>query len=117
MGEGDIATVELFNGLKRGETEVDIKGVVYWKEGELVLNGKADYIGNLEDLPIPDRPTKQLITTKGCINSCKHCYESGVGYPFRMMSGGRIAEIMIHMHKHGVTSFEFRDDLSFHVNG
>lgn len=51
QGEGFYPMVELLTHLKRGKKSFPIKGVWYKKDGEIVNNGRAELVKDLDSLP------------------------------------------------------------------
>ena len=88
----DIAVIaegeETFLEIVRGKSPEEIKGIAYKKDGEIINNGRRDYIKNLDVLPYPARelidfskytrtlggePCTNLITARGCPFNCVFC--------------------------------------------
>lgn len=51
-----------------------------------------------------------LVTSRGCVNKCKYCFDAGYYAPFRFLSGRRAFEQLAHLYRrHGRRRFEFAD--------
>jgi len=89
IGEGEVTTVKLVAALENG-TELDqIEGVVFRKEGEIVINPAPAPIDDLDSLAPPardlfpnhaytypdsiSRNTAPMITSRGCFGKCNFC--------------------------------------------
>ena len=99
IGEGEIAGLNLFNALEKGEDPAGIKGVVFKRNGNLISTGMDEPVQDLDTLPMvawdmidlerylhnPDRPTPMnlhvktqrsapILTTRGCPYQCTYCH-------------------------------------------
>ncbi len=86
IGEGEITIVELLDHLNNKKSLNKIKGIVYRKNGRIILNKRREFISNLDKLPLPawsllpnlaktyipsafgyeKLPSNVLITSRGC---------------------------------------------------
>lgn len=133
-GEGDELIVQLVNALKGNGDVCDIKGLGCRREGRIVINGKAEPVRNLDDLPFPARhlfplsryrthPPYRLynsyatmITSRGCPFQCTYCTKSVSGQYFRFQSTERvIREIEFLKNKYNIKQIHFYDD-DFTIN-
>lgn len=87
-GEGEKTIVRVVNALQNGEPLLDITGLSFLREGEVINTGTADVINDLDSLPLPaydllplqkycwgfDGPkVASLMSSRGCPYSCIFC--------------------------------------------
>lgn len=134
VGEGEY----VFRGLCdyfNGDGELPKKGIMYKKDGKVVDTGRADFIENLDDLPLPsydkvdfmryatmiqresvDRPRElpyaHIITSRGCPFSCCFCEVARIsGKKPRLRSPENIIEeIEFLIKNYNIKSLIFDDD-------
>jgi anaerobic magnesium-protoporphyrin IX monomethyl ester cyclase len=94
-GEGEFSFLELVNALGDGGDLRRIRGLVFKEDGKVVMNEAGKPNSDLDSLPFPardltpwqkyysivskNRPTTNLLTTKGCPYNCIFCYKHGGG--------------------------------------
>jgi radical SAM superfamily enzyme YgiQ (UPF0313 family) len=129
-GEGEDTLVELMHYLRRGQGNLaDIKGVSYYKNGEIINNPRRQLIQNLDSLPFPDNDSivnkkymlpddfAYLMASRGCPYRCIFCaaYKTW-GHKVRMRSAvNLISEIKEIRNRYQPVYFHFQDD-SFTIN-
>lgn len=102
LAEGEITFTELLKLYARGTpSEADlsrIEGICYRSQGRIVTTPRRPYIGNLDELPHPDRdllgtqwdvvPKAQthLITSRGCPYACRFCGSKSHWQKYRSFS-------------------------------
>ena len=59
FGEGEYATLNLLTALEKGTDLAAIENLVYRKNGEIIRNKAAEFIKDLDALPLPDRDGRQ----------------------------------------------------------
>jgi radical SAM superfamily enzyme YgiQ (UPF0313 family) len=108
-----------------------IKGLVWRRDGEIVVNPDRPFIRSLDDMPIPmhhllplDKyripmvkgPYTFIVTSRGCTAGCKYCIKH-VSYQFgvRLRSPENIVEELHVLNKLGITNIHMYADL-FTVN-
>jgi len=90
---------EFISRLEKGKSIDDIKGLVYKKNGKVIINEPDVWVEDFETLPHPARhllPNDKyyqyiskrknftlVITTKGCPYKCKFCYVNKIPYTER----------------------------------
>jgi len=129
IGEGEETLLELVRFYQKSLRIEDLKGIVYFKNGELKKTAVRSPIRNLDDLPLPAidllpplnhyfpqafayrrRPVGYVLTSRGCPFSCIYCIRI-MGNRFRAHSPERIvSEIERLIFKFGVKEIHFSDD-------
>lgn len=134
VGEGEYVFRDLILHLS-GEKPIPSKGIIYRLEGKIVNTGHADFIQNLDGIPMPAYhlidfntyssgihrksvdspkayPYARVITSRGCPHGCIFCQvESISGKVFRPRSADNVLnEISILKNNYGVKSLIFDDD-------
>jgi len=87
-GEGEVTLVELLDCLNAGNDPKDVKGIAFWRDGEVVVTPKAPYIHDLDSLPTAwdlvewpiytyrakhDARLAIISTSRGCKQQCSFC--------------------------------------------
>lgn len=79
LGEPEITLQEILSNSKDLN---EIKGIVYKKEGKIIINEKRDEKIDLNELPVPNRDlidindyidVRTILTSRGCNNQCSFC--------------------------------------------
>jgi anaerobic magnesium-protoporphyrin IX monomethyl ester cyclase len=134
VGEGEYTLRNLILFLY-GRGEFPEKGVWYRENGQVIDKGRADFIENLDALPIPayhlidyhkyanriPRPTVEspnvlpnarILTSRGCPYHCSFCQVEKIsGRKFRARSAANILnEIEFLKREYGIKSLTFDDD-------
>ena len=126
-GEAEVTFIEIVEWLEGLRKKVDIKGVAYKEDGEVVFQEEREKIKDLDYFPMPDRglidmrqyrpsvsyhkrlPAYTMITTRGCPYRCTFCATAQSGY--RMHSVERVIEEMkILVEVYGAKEILLRDD-------
>ncbi len=130
VGEGEIIFKNLLDALEKNSTDFShINGLVWKKNGQIVVNPPEKLIENLDILPFPARhlfdwklyhssaqlrgkKTSLIITSRGCPYNCGFCFSHKTfGRTYRYMSSGRvIEEIKFLKEKYNVDGLQFYDD-------
>lgn len=130
QGEGEITLLELIQHLDTDKSIENIAGIVFKRNGELVVNPKRKVLENLDDLPMPAwdlvdidsykkiwKQSKQeftlnLATTRGCPYKCNWCAKPIYGNRYNAHSPAYIVKEIAYIKKHfGVTRFWMCDDI------
>ena len=136
-GDGEVPFANLVDKVAAKEEYRDVKGISYRKDnGEIFLNGHAEAVANLDDLPHPSRkifepypyralpnqvrhePSTTSITSRGCSwGKCTFCYQGGEFSPrYRRRSPKNVvAELIPLVKEYGNKEIIFWDD-TFAVN-
>lgn len=128
IGEGEYAFLEVVNKVAQGTDFRDTSNFYFKdKEGGIIKNELRMLIGNLDDLPFPDRdafPERVFLNyvnftfSRGCPFSCSYCCNSafheifkGKGKAIRYRSVTKVLEeIGIFLKKYRVNLLSFDDD-------
>ncbi len=133
-GEGERTACELWHRIERRKSYDDVRGIVFRKNGKIVINPKRELIDNLDELPFPARhlfamnkyieeshlyafPVYPIGTSRGCPFSCAFCSNNVVfGRKYRFRSARNVVdEIEILINEYNAKGIYFREDL-FTVN-
>ena len=124
IGDGWETLPELLDALDNKKPLLDIKGICYRKDGEVIIAEKRLKTVSLEDVPFPARdllpndkydtvlskqsPITTMITALGCPFRCTYCCTDTV---IRSRSAEHVvAEIEECVNKHGIKEIEFYDE-------
>lgn len=134
-GEYDYTALDLVKTLKGRGNLKNVDGIVYRKGKKIIVNRRRELVGNLDELPYPEReelpmdkynepfcknmPNVQMITSRGCPYNCIYCVEPSVYYGksnFRSVSPENVVdEIEFVINKYKPKEIYF-DDSSFTVD-
>ena len=125
VGEGEYPMAELIKALEHGSPLADIKGLVYRKGEEIIVNGSY-IVDDLEALAFPARellpnekyssiiglhPVTTMITSRGCPYHCAFCAKQPSDEKYRARSAANVADEMeMVIEKYGVREIMFYDD-------
>jgi len=115
LGEGDFTFLNLIKHLgkeKEGRIE-DIKGIAYRENGKIERTEEAEYLRDLDTLPIPARyfEYRHVSSSRGCPWNCTFCGSPGFwGRRLRFRSAEHFVEELEILYQKGVTFFYFSDD-------
>jgi radical SAM superfamily enzyme YgiQ (UPF0313 family) len=118
-GEGE----ETFYEIVQGNEWKGIKGISYWKDGEIVHNEKRERIENLDELPLPAHhlfkmkkyrafPAWGIMGSRGCPYNCIFCASPQMwGRIIRFRSPLSIVDEIEYLHQEfGIQHITFFDD-------
>jgi radical SAM superfamily enzyme YgiQ (UPF0313 family) len=134
-GEGEEAFASLAAALSADRSPFEIDGVSYRKGNEVVINGKARAIADLDTLPMPDYeafPVERyiehnrylrsvrgisVIVSRGCPFQCTFCaVHQTMGRNWRIKSPQRVVdELVILKDRHQLEGVWFKDSI-FNLN-
>ena len=139
-GEPDFAVKEVIAALNSGDGISGIKGISYVLDGKIVHNQTADFIPDLDQLPVPERslldhtpyfnpklrlmPHTALSASRGCYGRCWYCVPGSLAYAremnykqehgrkpaARVNSSGRVIEEFQDIARRGFKSVSVIDD-------
>jgi len=124
-GDGEEPTRALLDVLADGADPVDVPGVLWRRDGEVVDNGPAEPFKDLDALPLPDREglpndkyytpsnaygmTSTVMGSRGCPNRCVFC---DVPHRFRARSPAHVVdELEECVNRYGIEEVHFIDDI------
>ena len=125
-GEGENTIVPFFKSLLSGNPDLSIDGLVYRKDGEVVINPRPALITNFDEIPFADfslwtdvERDKKYITSlpidvgRGCPFNCIFCStKSFWERKYRLKSAKRIVDEIKLIHKtFNITRFKFMHDM------
>lgn len=134
IGEGEETIVELLNSLENKNSQDDVKGIIFRKNGEIKINSRRHYIENLDTLPFPAwdllpditkyyfppadsinrLPSTSLITSRGCPGKCIFCNRTIFGNVTRSHSVNYIMEEIFYLiNTFKIKEIFFQDDTFF----
>lgn len=124
VGEADFILRDLLSK----DDRKDIKGLVFKEDGAVIDTGRADYIDNLDELPLPawhlydlrkynrlslsniKSPPGYLETSRGCPWGCVFCNKNIQGRKFRPKSVKRVVDEIEYMLDVGFKEINILDD-------
>ncbi len=129
VGDGWETLPELLEALENGKDLLSVKGLVFRKDGNIILTEERPTTVGLEDVPFPARdllpnekydmiaskakPLTIMITSLGCPFRCTYCYTDT---NLRSRSADHIVtEVEKCINKYGIKEIEFYDE-TFTVN-
>ncbi len=120
MGEGEYTFLHLVRCLEKGEDEHigNIRGIAFKKDGKVFRTKPAEYIQDLDQLPVPAKyfEYQHLSLTRGCPGKCTFCGSPKFwGHKVRFHSVDYFVEELELLYKKGINFFYFSDD-TFSVN-
>jgi radical SAM superfamily enzyme YgiQ (UPF0313 family) len=131
LGEGELTSIELLKAIEMGTPLDTVKGLVFRKNGELVITPERPFLPDLDWLPFPawdllpslTSPYKvsissmtsgnstAIITSRGCPGKCTFCDTRVFGQKSRAHSAGYVLDMMEYlMTHHDITDFAIYDD-------
>jgi len=115
LGEGEYPFLNLLNHLQNdaGGAMVDIPGIAFWKEGQIIQTEPEGLIRDLDALPNPAKyfSYQHVALTRGCAGACTFC-----GSPrfwkrrVRFHSTDYFVEQIERLYHRGVRFLHFSDD-------
>jgi anaerobic magnesium-protoporphyrin IX monomethyl ester cyclase len=120
MGEGEYIFLHLIRCLENGEDEPigNIRGIAFKKDGKVIRTKPAEYIQDLDQLPVPAKyfEYQHLSLTRGCPGKCTFCGSPKFwGHKVRFHSVDYFVEELELLYEKGINFFYFSDD-TFSVN-
>lgn len=128
VGEGEKTIIELISTIKHQGNLSSVKGLVYKKNGKIIMNTPRELIQNLDELPFPARHLFQnqkytypdslskntfpIITSRGCPGRCIFCNTQNIfGHQFRARSAKNVVdEIELLINKYSAEEIHIWDD-------
>ena len=124
-GEGETTVYPLFSSILRGEPDLSVPGLVYRRDGQVVMNPRPQLVEDLDTIPFLDYsifPEDACVDNKlafpidvgrGCPFGCTFCSTKTFwGRKYRLKSPQRIVEELRHYNElFGVRYFVFQHDM------
>jgi len=137
LGEGEKSISSLIESIESGSKIVDIKGIAYRDNGQIIVTKPVEPISNLDTLPFPARHlldmqcyiqdhfknlglkiegynhirSTNLISSRGCPYNCTFCFKDMWGFRWRGRSAKNIVDEMSQLNElYGINGFFFNDD-------
>lgn len=134
IGEGENTMLKLVESLSNQMPLEKIDGIGFKKNGQIVINAKAGFIENLDEIPFPAwdllqmeeyaklraghgpfilrTPFFSVITSRGCPGKCIFCsIHSIYGYEWRTRSVENIVDEIETLNSvYGINQIDFEDD-------
>jgi len=96
IGEGELTVKELLSYLESGDELSSVQGIIWRKNGNLIINSPRPFIEDLDKVPFPawdlfpdltryyrpsvfgfkNLPAAPIITSRGCLGKCSFCDKS-----------------------------------------
>jgi anaerobic magnesium-protoporphyrin IX monomethyl ester cyclase len=131
VGEGEIVAGELIERLRCRLDISEVKGIVFKRGAEIISTGRADFIADLDNLPMPaydliaideygkyQRMSRSgsgrfmsIFTSRGCPYHCIYCHNM-FGKTFRFLSAENTFLRVKHLYdKYEIRDYEILDDI------
>lgn len=133
VGEGEDTMVEVCERLGNGGDLTGVNGVMYRKDGEIIVNERREMIKDLDTIPFParhlidmkpylkppgiirghaDSNQTTIVTSRGCPFQCIYCGSHNIfGRKTRRRSVKNVVDEIEHLHKNfGITGIYYCDD-------
>ena len=116
-GEGELSTLDVVKAIERGSELNDVKGSIYKKDGQVIINPPREEIDNLDSLPFPAidllpyryysalsvrSPFFTMVTSRGCPYKCGFCHQGYLGRYRARSVENVINEMELLVNKYGV---------------
>ena len=120
MGEGEYTFLHLIRWIEKKEDAHigNIRGIAFKKDGKVVRTKPAEYIQDLDQLPVPAKyfEYQYLSLTRGCPGKCTFCGSPNFwGRKVRFHSVNYFVDELELLYKKGINFFYFSDD-TFSIN-
>jgi len=124
MGEGDYTFLDIVENPSLSK----VKGIIYKKEGIIIINERRPLMENIDDVPFPaldlinindyniphtiarENPVYPMETSRGCMYGCVYCNKSVFGRSFRKKSVRKIIKELIRIKSLGFKEVHIMDD-------
>lgn len=132
VGEAEETVVEVLTAILHRDNFAGIKGIVYKDEAATIrVNPRRKPLGNLDTIPFPawdlfpmeiyttnmnyhlqseEERSMQILTGRGCVNSCTFCYRMEKGVRFRSIANV-LSEMKFLHENYGVSYFAIQDEI------
>src|SRR3989344_976341 len=128
IGEADRSWPLFLDSFEKMENMAEVKGILYREDGKIISTKKADYVRDIDSLPLPARNllkadryiigTSQgkkrftsIMTTRGCPYKCIFCSTDVFGRSVRRRSPRKVVDEMRECKEnYGIDHFIILDD-------
>jgi radical SAM superfamily enzyme YgiQ (UPF0313 family) len=137
IGEGERTISSLIKCISNGSKVMDIRGIAYRDNSQIIVTEPAELIADLDVLPFPARhlldmkyyiqdhfknfgikiegynniKSTNLISSRGCPYNCAFCFKDMWGHKWRGRSAKNLADEMEHLNRvYGINGFFINDD-------
>jgi len=129
IGEGELTIKELLSSLENKNKELDVNGIIYRKNNDIIITKPRELIKDLDEIPMPafelvgtikkyshtplrvKRKFFSLVTSRGCNYNCSFCDQTVFGSKWRANSPIRVLEMIQKVKKlYNVKFISFEDD-------
>lgn len=119
-GEGENSLAEILSFINESCDFHSAKGIIYSKNGKIIVNPARELLNDLDMLPPADysdfeledymRRSLPLVTSRGCINRCTFCADSPLWKTYRLRSAENVfKEIKYLIKEYKRKEFEIMD--------
>jgi len=117
-GEGEFTFLELVSHLEKKESPDNVKGLIFRKKDEIIVNELRPFIPDLNQLPFPSRdilPDNKLKiatieTSRGCTLHCTFCRSVDFWKKWRGKSIPRVLDEIKYLYQQGTRRISFIDN-------
>lgn len=126
LGEGERTLKLLLDSIHDPQKLIEVKGIVFRDNHNIINTGSADFVENIDSLPFPARhllpykkyfsvvsqrkPVTTMFTSRGCPYKCLFCNRPQFGRIFRMRSAKNVVEEMMLCQNLGIQEILIYDD-------
>ncbi len=127
IGEGEVTIVELLDAIRENKPLVDIKGIIFRKNGKVIENPPRGYISDLDSMPFPHKVAEKVLhdyekyplssfkyvfASRGCPYNCNFCASKEVWTrKVRYRSVNNVIEEIKSIRELGIKRLHFDDDI------
>ncbi len=118
-GEGELVFRDLLSARLHGADFAEIKGLAFYRDGELITTGRAPALANIDDIPSPyltglftsTYSSAIWETNRGCPYTCTFCYwgQKMEHHKLRRFDQQRLEEELKWMAKNNILHLFFAD--------
>jgi anaerobic magnesium-protoporphyrin IX monomethyl ester cyclase len=115
LGEGEHSFLNLVRSIEnQNYNAVDnVKGIAYRRESTIVKTAPAEFVRNLDELPMPSKyfEFQHLVSSRGCPSDCTFCGSPRFwGRRVRFHSPEYFVDQIEQLYRKGISFFYFSDD-------
>ena len=126
LGEGEYIFPKLIDALEKKQDPKKVEGIVFKKNGKIIITGNPGFVENLDELPLPARDlvdwrkhqcvlgkenvVATIMSSRGCPYRCTFCYKPLKARAWRFRSAENIVKEVEQCYKLGIREIFFFDD-------